>query len=161
MSIGSVDFDLDFEGRRCIVSELGAKQARAVTARLLNSFGGALHEAGLAGPDANADVVALGGFLERLKEADLEWLTDAFYKVTKVEKEVGGGEFVNVAQIHDLVFGGGVGMVRWFKWLAFCVELTCGAFFAEARSEVAKRQTATKKASPSQTGSPSLGGTTA
>lgn len=162
MSIETVEYaGLDWEGRRCTVTALGSKQARAVTARLLNSIGAALHEAGLAGPEANSDVVALGGFLTRLKEADLEWLTEVFYKVTRIERNPGEADFVSPSQFPDLVFGGGKGLTRWFKWLAFCVEMNCGDFFAEARAEIAKRQAATKaKASPSQSTSQTPGGIT-
>lgn len=149
MSITSHEFDLSWGGRRCIVSELGAKQARAVATRLLNTLGGALREAGLAGQDANVEVVALGGVMQRLSEADVEWLTTTFYAVTKVERTPGDEDFVSPTQFPDLVFGGGEGMVRWFRWMMFCLELNCAPFIVAAKAEAAARQKAATKASPS------------
>jgi hypothetical protein len=133
------EFDLQWEGRRCVVEQLGAKPARQVARRLLNTVGGAIAEVGHAGGEANFDVLALGAVLQRIDESTTEWLTDTFMKVTRIEKEPGTEEWIPLSQVPDLVFGGGAGLRRWFRWIAFCVEMSCGDFFAGALAEAEAR----------------------
>lgn len=162
MGIGQHEHNIDWEGRRCIVSELGAKQARAVATRVMNTIGGAFREAGAAGSDTNVELVAIGGVLQRLTEADVEWFTATFQAVTKIERTPGEEDFVQPNAFPDLVFGGGEGLTRWFKWMAFCLELNVGPFIAAAKAEGAARQAAAiKRASQSPNTSTTHGGSTA
>jgi hypothetical protein len=138
------EFDLQWEGRRCIVQELGAAQARQVARRVANVFGAAVREAGAAGVDRDvmvAAVMAGGSVLERLDDQTLEWLTQTFIKVTQVETAPGSETWVTPREMPDFVFGGGEGLARWFRWLAFCLDMTCSDFFAVAFSEIRRLQT--------------------
>jgi hypothetical protein len=160
--IESREFDLEWEGRRCVVDQLGAKPARQVARRLLNLLGSALTELGASGADANMDVTALGALLQRLSDQDTEWLTDTFSRVTRIEREPGSEDWIPPSQVPDLVFGGGAGLKRWFRWLVFCVEMSCGDFFAGALAEAAERQARmAAKSSLSPTTSPSRTSSTA
>lgn len=155
------EYDIRWGGRRCTVNPLGAKQARYVARRLLNTVGEALREAGASGGAANLDVVALGALFARLDDATLDWLTDTFSKVTRIEKEAGADEWTHPNAIADLVFGGGEGLNRWFGWLAFCVDMSCRDFFEGLLAEIKARQGLTKSASPSPSTSSRSGSSTA
>ena len=82
-----------------------------------------------------------GGHLEKLDDATIEWLTQTFIKVTEVEREAGADEWLNPKDVSELGFGGGDGLARWFRWMAFCLDMTCSDFFVAAFSEFKKRQT--------------------
>lgn len=156
------EFDLQWEGRRCIVRELGAAEARHVARRVTNVVGTALREGGSAGLEAHVQVaglIAAGSILERLDDATLDWLTGVFAKATSVESQPGSGVWLSPKDVHDLVFGGGDGLARWFRWLVFCLDLTCSDFFAAAFAEFQKLQTKAtgSVSSASQTRSPSNG----
>lgn len=150
------EFDLQWDGRRCQVDQLGAKAARAVTVRLGNIIGTALREVGTGGGSvANLDLSAAGAVLERLDAVTAEALTDTFLKVTRIEADPGTEEWVDAAKVQDLVFGGGDGLERWRRWLVFCVEMSCGAFFRGALVEAEARTRAAAKRNPSPTTSSS------
>jgi hypothetical protein len=142
------EFDMEWTGRRCRVNPLGAKQARHVARRLLNTAGAALKDAGMAGGEANSDIVALGAVMAKLDDETLDWLTDTFSKVTRIEKEPGSDDWIAPNLIQDMVFGGGEGLRRWFRWLAFCVEMSCGDFFAGLLAEAARVRQAAAQKSP-------------
>jgi hypothetical protein len=147
------EFDLQWEGRRCVVQQIGSKAARSVARRLLNTIGAALHEIGQAGGEVNFDLVAAGAVMERLSDETLDWLTDTFARVTRVEREAGSEEWLKPSDVSELAFGGGQGLERWRRWLFFCVEMSCGDFFAGALAEAGRRQ-AQAKANLSPTTSP-------
>jgi hypothetical protein len=149
------EFDLDWEGRRCIVHELGALQARQVARRIANVVGTAVRESskeGLDGDVVAAGGVAMGAILERLDDQTVEWLTQTFLKQTLVESEAGTEAWLSPKDVSELVFGGGDGLARWFRWMTFCLEMTCADFFAAAFSEF--RRLAAKAKGPT-TGAPS------
>jgi len=147
------EFELDWEGRRCVVQQLGSKAARSVARRLLNTIGAALHELGQAGQTVNFDLLAAGAVMERIDDETLDWLTDTFVRVTRIEREAGSEEWLSPKDVSELAFGGGQGLERWRRWLFFCVEMSCGDFFAGALAEASRRQ-AQAKASLSPTTSP-------
>ena len=156
------EFDLQWEGRRCTVNQLPAKAARQVAVRLANLIGTALRGVGESGSigsdckDLTLELVGAGSVLERLGEADVDWLTQTFMKVTEVENEAGSEVWVNPKEVEDLVFGGGAGLERWRRWLMFCIEMSCGDFFAGASAQAgALQKGAAKRTSPSQHTSPS------
>jgi hypothetical protein len=168
------EFDLDWEGRRCIVHELGALQARQVARRMANVIGLAIKEsvasAGLDHDVLVAGGVAMGAVLERLDDATIEWLTQTFTKQTQVETEPGSDTWLSPKDVSELVFGGGDGLARWLRWMSFCLEMTCADFFRVAFSEVVRLQArgkavtgpstsvgATTAASPSPSTSPNPG----
>lgn len=167
------EFDLDWEGRRCLVTDLGAQQARQVARRITNVVGTAVREAASAGGNTEVQVagaMAMGAVLEKLDEPTVEFLTTTFMRVTLIEREPGTEDWMNPKEISDLVFSGGQGLARWFRWLSFCLEITCSDFFSAAFAELtklrSKASTATTKfdpvtASPSPTTSPRNGTFTA
>jgi hypothetical protein len=169
MSLEPHEFDIDWEGRRCVVQELPAKDARQVARRVVNAMGAALKETakpGIEGLEIQVAMVgAIGAVFEKLDEPTLEWITTTFMKQTLVERESGTEEFIPLKEVEALVFGGGAGLKRWARWLRFSVEMTCGDFFADAfaslREKTAKGQTVplttTKAASASPTTSPRSG----
>lgn len=140
------DFDIDWEGRRCIVNELGAMPARQVARRITNVVGTAVRE-GASGIDKDVQVAGLmatGAILERLDDGTLDWLTQTFYKQTTVETEPGSETFIPMRDVSELVFGGGDGLARWMRWLSFCLEMTCADFFRAAFAEFQRMQTTAK-----------------
>jgi hypothetical protein len=150
-------FDLQWDGRACIVKQLGSKAAMEVARRIMNIVGGALKEAGKAGDGSHEDIVAAGAVLERIDDATLQFLTSVFCKVTSIETDAGSQIWMKPNEIPDLVFGGGPGLKRWMRWLRFCIEMSCGDFFAElraaqkaaTRTQKAATRTQTASASPS------------
>lgn len=144
----------DWGQRRCRVSPLGAKASRAVAVRLANKIGAGMKQAGLAGAGNGAagQSVVVGALLENLDEATTDWLTDTFLRVTEVESEPGDARsWKNPSQFVDLMFGGPDGLLRWFRWLNFCVEQSCGAFFRAALLEMSPSKAPAKSPSPSPT----------
>lgn len=142
--------NFEWDGKRCRVRPLGAKASRAVAVRLANKIGAGMKEAGMSGAKGEAmQGIVVGALLENLDEATTDWLTDTFLRVTEIETDAGDDRsWKNPGQFVDLVFGGPDGLVRWFKWLNFCVDQSCGAFFRAAlREMIPSKATAT---SPSQ-----------
>jgi hypothetical protein len=146
--ISQHEFDLDWEGRRCFVQDLGAQQAREVARRIANVIGTAVRQGAGSGGDADVQVagmVAMGSVLEKLDDSTIEFLTTTFMRKTFIEREAGTEQFLNPKEVSELVFSGGVGLARWFRWMSFCLEITCADFFAAAFAELTKlRSKATK-----------------
>jgi hypothetical protein len=154
------EFDLGWEGRRCLVTDLGAMQARQVARRVTNVIGTAVREAGSASLDREAQIagiIATGAVLERLDDATLEWLTQTFSKATLIERDPGTEQWLAPKDVVDLAFGGGEGLARWLKWIAFCLEITCADFFRAAFAEFMRIQAKAKVPLSSPT-SPSANG---
>lgn len=145
------DFDIAWEGRRCIVNELGAAQARQVARRIANVIGTAVREgAGSVDKDVQvAGLIATGAILERLDDATIEWLTQTFAKATMIETEAGTETWIPSRDVSELAFGGGEGLARWIRWMTFCLEMTCADFFRAAFAEFARIQGVTTKATSS------------
>lgn len=141
MTAGPQPLDLEWDGRRFIFNELGAKEARQVARRVANIFGGALRDAA-AGRDMSkveveAAIIAAGGaVLERLDDATIEWLTSTFQRQTMIERDAHTEDYVPLREVEALAFGGGTGLSRWYRWMRQCLELTCGDFFATAFGEL-------------------------
>lgn len=148
------EFDLQWEDRRCVIDQLGAKDARHVAARLLQVLGEALASADIRGD--MAEVAAAGALISRAKPELLDWLTDTFLKVTKIERDPGEENWASPKEFIDLVFGGGYGLKRWLRWLVFCVEHSCAPFFSGLFEEGARLQTRVR-ANGSQKSSPRPG----
>jgi hypothetical protein len=117
------------------MNQLPAKQARQVARRLANAIGSGLRRAGSTATSVlEADVfAAAGGMLEELNDETLDFLHDTFAAVTFVEREAGTENWVSVREYNDLLFGGGPGLTRWFRWIRFGLEASCGDFFGELR----------------------------
>ena len=131
------EFDLQWEDRRCVIDQLGAKDARHVAARLLQVLGDAL-------TSVNGDmqeIAAAGAVISRAKPELLDWLTETFVKVTRIERTPGDEDWASPKEFIDLVFGGGDGLKRWMRWLVFCVEYSCAPFFAGLVEEARRLQT--------------------
>jgi hypothetical protein len=142
------EFDLEWEGRRCLVEQLGAMQARQVARRLINVVGTAIRESAVGAVDreiAVAGIMASGAILERLDDATIEWLTQTFLKVTRIEREAGSEDWLLPKDVQDLVFGGGPGLARWLRWMSFCLDMSCADFFAAAFAEARRLQTKASK----------------
>src|SRR4051812_861120 len=104
----TINVDLDWEGRRCIVKQLGAKPARAVARRLLNTAGPGIRGAGHVGGVASVEAVtavAIGAILERLDDETNDWLTDTFAKVTSIESAAGSDTWLKPHEVSELAFG--------------------------------------------------------
>lgn len=143
------EFDLQWDGRRCLVSDIGAMQARQVARRVANVVGSAIRE----GADAVdkdvqiAGLIATGAVLEKLDDQTVEWLTQTFLKVTMIENEAGSETWINPKDVSNFAFGGGPGLARWLRWMSFCLEITCADFFRAALAEFTRLHTTTKKSS--------------
>lgn len=145
----TVEFDIGWDGRRCQVTELSSQPALQVGCRILNLVGSAIREgagsANVGEMDALvAGMLAVGAVLERLDAQTLDWLTVTFMKETRIEAEPGTGNFIEIAAVRDLAFGGGAGLARWTRWLAFSIDLNCSDFFAAAFAEATRLQSTTK-----------------
>jgi hypothetical protein len=161
------EFDLKWEGRACTVHELGALASQQVAVRMLNILGKGMREGMSSGTlSSELEVLALigvGAVLEQLTEDTAKWLTKTFAAVTLVEAEAGGGEMLELKDVQELAFRGPEGLARWLRWLTFCVETSCGDFFAAAfadlkRLKPVKAPTTTATAAPNPStasGSPS------
>jgi hypothetical protein len=90
-------------------------------------------------------LIGIGTVLETLDDGTTTWLTNTFTEATTVETEPGSDEMVPLKSVQELCFSGSDGLARWMRWLAFCVETSCGDFFAVAFAEAKRLQT---KASP-------------
>lgn len=131
------EFDLQWEDRRCVIDQLGAKDARHVAAKLLQVLGDALTSV-----DGDmSELAAAGTVIARAKPELLDWLTDTFVKVTRIERNPGDEDWASPKEFIDLVFGGGEGLNRWMRWLVFCVEYSCAPFFSGLVAEAARLQT--------------------
>ena len=153
------EFDIAWEGRRCIVHELGSMQARQVARRIANLVGTAVREGAAAGVDKDVQIAGMmagGAILERLDEQTVEWLTQTFIKVTQVEREAGADEWLSPKDVSELVFGGGDGLARWLRWMAFCLDMTCSDFFAAAFSEFKARTGKAQKIANGAAAHPSM-----
>lgn len=144
MSIEPKEVDLDWEGRRCVVHELGAKDARGVARRISNIIGAGIRASATSEKVAELDlqvaaIVAGGAVLEQLDDATVEWLTQTFMRQTLIEREAGTEDFAPLKDVEALVFAGGAGLRRWWRWIRFCVEMTCGDFFADAIVSLRRR----------------------
>ncbi len=140
------EFDMEWEGRRCIVHELSARDARSVARRIGNILGAAIKDGAAAGIDKDVQIAGMmagGALLERLDEATVEWLTQTFVKATQIEREPGSDEWLSPKDVSEFVFGGSDGLARWLRWMAFCLDMTCSDFFAVAFTEFQKRMKAT------------------
>jgi hypothetical protein len=152
-------FDLEFDGRRCSVRPLSAKKAREVSTKLLLIISRALKEsaAGRPATQLQFEVMGTSTILEHVAAADmLEWLTDKFIDTTEVERNPDGGvedDFMPLRQAQDFLFVGD-GMGRWFRWLAFCIEVNCSGFFAELQRQAPLLKTK-MSGSPTKTASQS------
>ena len=146
------EFDLGWDGRRCIVEDLGAQQARQVARRIANVVGTAVREGGnatnLSRDVQAAGLVAMGSILEKLDDATIEWLTQTFAKVTRIEREPGSDDWLPQKDVNEHVFGGGDGLARWLRWMTFCLEITCADFFRAAFAEFSRLQRGPVKADP-------------
>lgn len=149
MTTSPQEFFLDWENRRCLVQEVGAKEARQVARRVANVIGGAIRETakpGIGKEDVEVAIItASGAVLERLDDQTIDWLTQTFMRQTLVETDPGTEQFIPLAKVEVLVFGGGPGLARWYRWMRFCLEITCGDFFGAAFAEL-KQKGAAKEA---------------
>jgi hypothetical protein len=136
-----LEFDLKWEGRRCVVTELASLPARQLARRLANIIGKAMRDASKGVLDLDVQMIGMlgiGSMLEQLDDDTSNWLTNTFAAVTYVEREAGGGDMVLLKDVQELVFRGSDGLARWARWLAFCIEASCGDFFVEAFAEAKK-----------------------
>lgn len=153
MTVGPQTLDLEWDGRRFIFTELGAKDARQVARRVANIIGGALREAAggkdVSKSEVESAIIAAGGaVLERLDDATIEWLTATFQRQTMIERDANGDDYVPLREVEALVFSGGTGLSRWYRWMRQCLELTCGDFFATAFAELKAKAVAPTAAVP-------------
>jgi hypothetical protein len=161
------EFDLQWEGRRCVVDDLGSKAARSVARRVMNIIGRGLSAANV---DSMMELEAagaraLGTMLALLDDETIEFLTATFMPKTRIEREPGSSTWVMLPEVEALVFAGGPGNARWLRWLAFCLEITCRDFFVAAFAAFQKTTALVKAkgevATPSPSTSPRSGTFTA
>lgn len=149
---GEKEFDLKWDGRRCYVKPLTAKPSQTIALKIVNLVGSGLKEAGAAGDAQAADLITIGAVMERLDQPTIDLMTREFVRVTAVETVAGSQTWIKPDDVQDLVFAGGPGLARWMRWLAFCLEMSCGDFFEELRALSKARSAAkTPSASPSPT----------
>ncbi|HET9396465.1 MAG TPA: hypothetical protein VFO36_10440, partial [Nitrospiraceae bacterium] len=153
-ALEEMEIDLQWEGRRCRIGQLNAKDSRAVIAKMLGIIGKGFREVGGHGLDETVETIVAGTALQSLDAVTLDWLTDMFVKVTYIESEAGTERWLSPREVIDLAFGGGEGSARWGRWLAACVRWSCGPFFVAALDEAKKLQRAQ---TPSPITSPKTG----
>jgi hypothetical protein len=141
MSVDTLEFDLQWEGRRCRVEQLASKASHAVAVRLLNLLGRAVRQAGQSATVESIEAVGLGALLEGIDTSVTDWLEATFSKVTYIEREAGSEDWAHPTEFPDLVWGGSDGSARWIRWLIFCLDTSCSPFFYAAWSELKARQT--------------------
>jgi hypothetical protein len=155
--------DFDADGRRCQVLPLSAKEAREVAFKLMGLIGSSIRSATASGAHpVLMDATTFGYGLEIAAQQNmLEWFHGKFLPSTQVESAPGSDEFTPMKMQEDIFFAG-QGMGRWLRWLAFCVEVNCSAFFVESRLLGPKLRATymPKKASPSPSTSEASGSST-
>lgn len=104
--------------------------------------------AGGAGAAGRGGLGAIASLLLDLREADAERLLREFAAATRVEAAPGARKFVLLKDVFDVHFAANYGAMR--AWLAFCVEVNYGDFFAEllARAGAAPGASAPTAAAP-------------
>lgn len=125
------------------LDKLGYRKARAVLVRVarvaapaLGSLEG-LSIKGLAGADVGKLGVALSAALDRLDDADLEAVTQAFAERSSVRVGAGWAPLDDEAK-REVHFDR-AGLAEYFAWLRHAFEVSFGDFFAELRAAAGSR----------------------
>ena len=114
------------------VTPLSAIPGRRVFVRLAKVLGPAVAKgASVKGDDSQATIEAFAGLMGALSEDDIDFFCDTFAASTTVRLN---GKEPDLAGIFDLHFAGNY--LEMFRWLAFCVEVNFGDFFAGLRRKV-------------------------
>jgi hypothetical protein len=139
----------EIEGVRFRITKLPFKAGRAVFLLLSTKILPSL-KSGLADVDrdagtrevATAVLAGLGSVFERLSEADLEKLDDAFGKYSEYaigDRDGGEERWVRLDEKgRTLLFGGGK-MALYTRWLMLCVKVNFADFFAALKTDVLDR----------------------
>lgn len=131
------------------VEPLGFLSGRKVFVKVLNVLGpsfSSLEDKPTSPEDGLRALGALvGGLMERVSDADLEYLDSVFAPKTMVV--TGDNRVIRLSE-HLATHWDGRPITEYFTWLAFCLEATFGDFFGALPLKSGVSQSAPVKGSP-------------
>lgn len=126
--------EVEIDGTRYRVTQLGWKEGRRLLARLLKLIGPGLTEAvggsakleDLGGRDLASFAPAIREICQKNLETELDHLCDTFAKKTVINTD-GGEDFQQLSRIAELHFAGKYKQM--FEWLWFCLKVNYQDFW--------------------------------
>lgn len=139
----------EIEGTKFRITKLPFKVSRSafllLSAKVLPSARSGLAEVSQSAGKAEVAKAILGGLsgiVERLSEADLEKLDDAFGRHSEYlagEDDHGEERWVRLDDRGRMVLFGGGQMALYTRWLMLCVKVNYSDFFAALKTDVLGR----------------------